>query len=983
MDENRPFGKSTILEPRTLRASAVIKSSLGDEDCIVIGLGSSLSVRRPSNPGSSIHDIDVPGFITAMAEISGRSRILVTYRKRGVDYFNVYVDSPRLRPLCESGFTFNASLGHPMINRISLSNECDGIVLSQTHEGSIHVLGDLGGSSPSSSVVHINRISPILPIISMVLFPRGEAQYGVLTIIGDRDNCTDIRPFDLTLNPLEIKHVTSLPTALLSLKQSVKPSRVWFDHRNSTLVFIGGSDPMKSSAIACISISDAFTNNRTEPTHGPPLPSPVFAASPLRDEVYIGTAYGELYSLSTLRSGPKLSLIDESISVPLGLSFLNSSESGEVLITSEFGYSEIGRPGGPKRQVHVNIAPQGFISHSTDYRIITSVSGIGGSANLNRIKTSGLGVDVSEVGNSVQPEHAFVAGNFMILSWKERSIAFQITTEGLKETSEIKIPPDLIAAYAYGPNGDMCICINPMSVFVVSFDRKSSKETWKPPSNDWIVACDYCCETNVLVVATVRGVYRLDKDATQKIFSSDEEISCVAIHRSEIFVGDWSGGVCLVGSNQIVPPFPVIPRSIVVHSQGIIVGFEDGSVCPINRNRGGQLVAGTRSPVGHLPIMLRRLPGSTEGRLVGGDRPGIITPTPKGLETVELVNKSTGTLLFVRDIAGVSKNILWYTDKEGFLKCSSLNPEASSECHIQRRVIRDHTPVGVETFDSLGQVAVAVGSELVIYDLFELKELNRVSVGDDKITCMCQVSGDAGMVVVGTNNGSLIALGHRERSEWIEFARSENEGEAIVAIEFASDRFIVSLHGGRRLCVSQLSQSSPGRYVIEDCASLQLNLFGLCLSTFRCAESSFIRIALGGISTSVFLLTFNPEEGREGLTVTARDLFQGTCWSVELMSEDSLLMGDDNGNVYYLKLVEPVLGRLERLQGCNLGETPVTCIRRLGDMKSCWVCTYDGGISRVSRMSGEEELRQGEPVFEPDRLANPSTRDVMSNFSHH
>ena len=970
---DEPLASSVVLEPRSLISSAVLKSSSGSGDFVILARTRSLSIRKAEKVYEPIHEVPLPGRITGIKEITDQSAIIVTYRSRGVDYISTFSDPPHLRPRTSMPIALPPSLGTIRKSTVALSNECNGIIVAQTHETSMHIAVDVLGPTPRIEMRQVTRLSPIRPILAMALVPRGEGQYVIVTIVGESDTSSpELRIFDLSGSSLQL--VTTLPPALAFIQKQVVPFRLHFDQSASSLLFLGGRDISKSSSFISVSVSDAFASllpRSLDFFPCEPLQGAVISRGPFRDCVYIATAYGELYSINMKTN--KMTLVDGRIPSARALTYIDSNQS--LLVVSEFGDSILRACDGEKLVVHRNASPMRHISSCADYRVLTTVSGIGNSACVNRIKTSGVGVVVRDI-DPVRPERAFVAGSVLVLTWKERSIGFRLAPGGgLSELIGVDFPPDLVGVYPMLDQGEMWICVSQSSVVMVNA-KGSRKETWKTSSP--IVTCAYCKESSVLVVTTCLEVYRLGKKETQKIFSSDPEISCITVSKSLVAIGDWSGRISLLGSSVCIPSFfPRIPRSVVITNgeDRLIIGFHDGSVYTVDLKSGLRTVEDGLK-VGLLPAILYMDPDRSVV-YIGGDRPGILQSD----STMEFVDRASGIVLFVREIAGICENWLWYTDKDGLLKCCFLDPNGKSECHIQRRFIdadtlEDLFPVSVEVFPSQGKVAVAVSSStkdsIAFYDQFELRLLDRVDLADNmKIYCM---SAGEGILAVGLKNGSILVVSS-VTYEQISFSNCHDDVPVTaVSIVGSSDRYIVSTCG-RTTVVSQLSAH---RNVIEHCASIDHGSLGVCVSSYWCVTSGLIRIAVGDIQKSVSLLTYNPEE--MSLSVTARDLVHAFTCSVELVSEDSLLLGDELGNVYYLRMVEPALGRLERLQGCNFGGSLISCIRRLDD-GNCYISTFDGGVYIVSKgetmfahRSAEEYI---EPVFEPHRLSNPSTRGTF------
>jgi hypothetical protein len=728
------------------------------------------------------------------------------------------------------------------------------------------------------------------------------------------------------------------------------------------------------------------------------MPRALAVAGSSENHFFIATAFGELYSLDT--NSMNVTLLDDRIPGSVTGACVLSYSSNILFIGSKHGDSMVRFSSGEKRIVHQNISPSMALAKSTNFRTITTVSGAGNSASLNRVKTSGIGVVILGSENSFhefKPENIFCVNDVLIMTWPHLSLAFSISPSFiLDELADLKFPANIIGVFQYDTG--MFISITAQAVVVVS-SKGVTKQTWQAPAGSSVTACDYCEHSRALALLTSAGLFRITPTGTHTVErKNSEEGTCVAIHNSVIAVGYWNNSVEIFENDQLVMACHELaadPRSLIVLTENdavvVIAGLADGSVV---RAATQNKISGWRKPesfsavkVGTLPPTLRRM-NDGKSVMVLGDRPCVMTAS---LECTELVDRASGTLLFVRQIAGITHGgeFLWFLDSLGALKCCRLG--SGSECHFQRRLL-DETgtlipifPVAVESFEESGQILVAVSSidpdsklkdYIGIYDIFQLTLSAKIEM-HERITGLAKLGPQT--LIVALSDGNAVALEQEAKTGlWTETTKGFVTPQPITGIASSGfGKYFVCL-SARTLSVLQYCDCH-----IEHCASIETSFLGLCVSFFQEKDSDSISIAVGDIHRSVALYAFDP---MEGLVMRARDLVPCCAMAVELVSSDSLIMGDDQGNVYFMKMVEPALARLERLQGCNIGEVPVSAIRRVNSIKTaCWVCSSDGSISLIGSDLGVDFRAKNipkfvQPVFEPHRLANPSVAESFRDL---
>ena len=980
-----------VVDATAAISGAILEDGQSGENQVLLAVGESLSLRSMSRPSGANRVLQTPGLITSLVPIN-KSSVLVSYRKRGIDYFNIYSCEKDFREKMSTPGSLPLGMG-AQTREVKASNECDGLVVMQVYEGSLHIFQNLLVGTPHCEVSHINRISPVLTVLSMALVRRGEGSYALIAIFGDNDSDTTLRTFELRISngKLSVTHVTNLLGGLARVRSEVNPYRLCLNKSQSSILFIGG-DSVKYSSLMSMSTSEIFSRESSkECMHCQPLPKASAVAGISDDQFFISSAFGELYIANS--KSMTVDLLDDRIPGSVNGTCILSFAPDCLLIGSRHGDSILRFSSGERRTVHQNISPVISVSQSSNFRSLTTVSGAGSSAALNRIKTSGIGVDLIPSNQQVTPENLWIInGEILVISWPNSTVAFSVTQNLiLEERQDLKIPPNILGIFSYDTN--MFLCVTDRSVVVVP-QKGQSRQTWTSPKGSEVVACDYCPTSRALAIATTDGLFRITKSGTHAIERSwDQEISCVCIHESAVAIGVWGGEIQIFQNEKtalrIDRNVNVDPRTLVILEEGegfvLIAVFGDGMAARVATftDPTGWKTADVLHRV-QLGTLAPRMKKNKDGKsvIVSGDRPCVMT---SGLECTELVDRAAGTLLFVREIGGISnEDFLWFLDGENRVQCCRMGAE--SECHFQRRTIDDSTllsifPIGVETMDEIGQVAVGVSrltSEsqtkdyVGFFDIFQFNLLQKIEL-EERVTGITRLG--VHTLLVSLSDGTLVAFQNDAKTGvWSETCRAFANMGPITAINASgSEKYFVCL-AARSLSVFQYS--SIGN--IEHCCSTETNFLGLSLSVYQ--ESEGLRIAVGDIHRSVSLFAFDP---MEGLSLKARDLVPACAMAVELLSPDSLMMGDELGNVYFLKMVEPSLARLERLQGCNIGESPISAIKRVStDAIACWVCSSDGSVSLIGTKLEKESIRAKniEPVFEPHRLARPSVSDTFRSL---
>jgi hypothetical protein len=347
----------------------------------------------------------------------------------------------------------------------------------------------------------------------------------------------------------------------------------------------------------------------------------------------------------------------------------------------------------------------------------------------------------------------------------------------------------------------------------------------------------------------------------------------------------------------------------------------------------------------------------------------------------------------MRDAAG-SRGLVWFISESGELEVCVVNAErvGQSQTHVQRANLKGDNssiPVGVEVIGRTVAVAKAnldkCADEISFFDQFTLTETGSFRISSkDQLTCMTEF-GDG--LVLGSGfygeqafslgseplEGRVIVLNRDEAGMWTERCSSvvlRNDGEPAgpVFALTASGDFIVAL-AIRTVAILRVSDRND---LVHVC-SIESDFLGISVAA-RQTETG-LTILVGDVNRSCSLFNYDRDENT--LVRTAKDLVPAGCLSVDFLG-DVMVMGDELGNVYGLKLVEPTLGRLERLEGCNIGRSAITRIRRIDD-SSCWVGCRDGSISLLSlgQPATGRKLTMNKSVlisdvYEPTRVSYPS-----------
>lgn len=1007
-----------LFHPSASSGSASIFDFDENHEYLLIAHCNTISTIHSTSIEATGFTLSVGGIIGACIEIRNRKSILVIHGHRGKYRFDIISDPPSLRSVFQSKSCLPVSAGQ-RIRDIVISNESQGVVVAQIYEGAVHVFHDLNSNEPRCEMFTMTKFQPVEPVRSVSLLPRSQGMFIVLMVQGLDDLNTTLHAFELKVSGENVifEKPINLPPTLVAVSKDIRPYRLCYDSSSSSVLFVGG-DSTKYSSLLCLSVSEIFGSKTSDHIHAQPLPAVKLVALEGRYSFAMATSFGELYMLDSkkMRLSLLTDLLYSTISGAYTLSFLNESdrifvgsrESDSILISLEDKQRSL---------VVTNTAPIiGMVELDEISQIITAVTGVGSSTSLNRMKTSGIPIDIIPCSNSpITAEGIQITGSNLVATWKTFSCCLTTQLTGadslcLNDTGS-SLPADLINVYEVD---NKMLCINRRGVFVAAQSAKPV-ETWKCPPNSFVSGCDYCFRDNILVIATSDKLFRLSKSGTHevRIPSEHAEISAVAISETVIAVGDWSGNVRLIdASDKVIYEFPVsdhIPRSVWIgHLSGFtgkscLVGYDDGSVACSVLDRRWTLNT-SKLQVGTVPVT--GFYCSPSRLFVAGDRPSVLRMWNGKLEAIELVNRLSGTVVPMQALAAVDDTTIMYLGQTGQLQCLNIGWE--SQCHVQRHFINESDPssfpVSVEILDNLSLIAVGVShigesptpqDYVGFYDIFSLEERSRYEPQRDcafHITSMAKVSNKR--IVIGTcdfegsdMDGSISVLVQDAREVWTELTRTVvlcNSGDsagAVIGLSCVGSKFIVAACQNRSLCVFQLSMHESH---FEYCASIETDVIPLCISTW-CTDISKIEIAVGDSNKSVSLFSFIPEEGQQGLSRVARDLVPACALAVSLIDATSMLMGDDLGNVYYLRMEEPSFARLERLSGCNIAESPITCIKRAGN-QACLVSTREGGICLISWGEGGKLIRPEStkrmktmigPVFEPHRISVPSVSHTI------
>ena len=986
MNEVEDIRICQVVESSAVSSAAILLDTEMKESVIFARLNT-LNLYRSGSDSLGSMSLPVGGRVRSLTHIRDGLALLLTFTNRGRTYIDIISCSPSLRTIMREPTIVQEGAGSAR-ERLVVSNACGNLAAAQLFEGSIHVFRNLDTDAPRSEVFHVNRFAPVLPARSMVLVQRSDTLFALLVLYGEDDRNTNLVGFEIQVSgdKLSLERVKSLPSCLASVCKEVKPYRLFLDHRSSSLLFLGG-DSSTHSAIACMSVSEAFSETvKDHHMHGPPLPDALISLSNKKGEFLVYSSFGELWSCT---QNGRLKPVTSDL-VPRASCMALLGQSNHLFLGSESSDSILVDVSNKEQRVLVrNSAPVIAISESVKTSpIITSVSGIGKSAALNRIKTSGIGITVSESIISLTPERLFVVGNRLLATWQDRTMAMTYSRSEsdscwiFKENIDVKYPPDLVGVYTMK---NVVICVGRESVVIVS-SAGTSKETWRSPS--WIVDCDYCYKQDLLVIATNRELFGLTKSGTKQISLPNREVSCVAVRDNLIAVGDWSGRVELLDSNdrsifEIVSSDRV-PRDVYVgpingDTLYTLVGYHDGTMSCARLIEGHWRVEFASIQVGTLAV---RFAVNRDQVFVCGDRPSSVQIRDNQIEAVELVDRNSGTVEPMSHLSAISEDEYVFINEKGSIQSCSVGSE--SQCHIQRSFLSSSEDSqfasAVEMIEDQKLIAVAVshmgtvGRDFISFcDEFSLIEKSRFEL-KGRVTGLCKAPRGGLAVALGTDKEGYVAICRQDAlGERTVVQRTDGSvAGPVVAIAQVPDSNLIVVISGRDVCVLQVTEGDR----IEHCGCVETAFMAVSLSVLKSQSPDGFRIAVGDINRSVSLY----ERNAEGLNRIGRDLVPACALAVELIGTDTMLMGDDCGNLYLLLLVEASLGRLERLTGCNVGESPISCIRRVGNT-ACWVGCKDGSVSLVSWGPELVEPRKYKQmmgsVFEVHRLSAPSVMHTM------
>ena len=946
--------------------------------------------------------MSVPGVITSLTTIGSSTNILVTYVSRGMHSWNVVGTHPSISVINRSTTPFPSGYGSQPEYPVS-SNECEGFVVLQTHEASLHVITVANAVHPKVDVFHLTKQSPVLPVRSMVLVPRGSGHVGLLAVFGDDDFNTELRLFDLKAvdGKVHLERVVSLPPNLASVAKDGNPYRLYAG--DNRVLFIGG-DSARFSSVTVLSTAEVFSSSLAVQKNIHCQPFPRCQAVSCGTGFLIATGFGELYSIDassmnvtlvcavgTAPSGPStISYFPESNGV-----FLGSRQGDSILVSIESGVQSV---------VVTNTAPVLALTGTAECRTITSVSGVGHSASVNRIKTSG--VAVARLANETRVrgwERIFCVNTFVVVSSSVGSRVLSVDSdEGavvLREHPSVALPAGIIGVYAYAGNG-VVLCVADTGVFVWS--GSSVKQTWKSPA--LVTACDYCAETGLLVMASGRRLYSLTKTGcTDSAIDGIGEISAVAVFASFTAIADWEGVVVVRDQETVCYAFHQraggsIGRSVWLGRIGAdktvrcSVGYSDGSFSAAALGDTKWIETNSNEQLGLLVPVFVACDLASAAVITAGDRPCVISVASPGgaLVATELVDTDSGTVVPMRHVGGLL-NLVWFLNELGEIDVCSVERTPGTQTHVQRRFLSGDAstlPVGVEVIDRTIAVAVSnleiSADEIQFFDIFTMAPASCLKLSpSDQLTCVTRYgaglvvgTGHSGSASVEPAEGRILVLEQDAGGAWAEVAATtvlKTDGSAAgpVYAVTACGEYIVAL-AVRTVAILKRSAHNDLVHVV----SIESDFMGVSVASAETPTG--FQILVGDINRSCSLFSFDKDENT--LTRTARDVVPASCLSVEILGS-VFLMGDELGNVYALRLVEPSLGRLERIEGCNIGNSAVVSIRRVDD-SSCWVGCRDGSVCLLTLGPGGRKIASNksvlvDDVFEPTRVSFPSVAHRM------
>lgn len=940
----------------------------------------------------------------SLAAVHDGSKILVVSRYRGQDKLSI-LSVPDMKEFYASSSGLPEGYGN-LLETPVISNECDGLVAYQSKEGSVYVISELSSSEPVCEVFHLTKSCSILPSRSLVLVRRGSKQYALLMVAGEDDLNTELRLFDLTIDDGQVilNRVRSFSKSLAQIEKEIRPYKICAHESENTLLFIGG-DTSRYSTISIAPFSVLDSQDSVESIHCEPLPGA--QAVGVSGGFLVASRFGEIYSIPT-KGASRLSLVQEGGS---SISCMAAIGKSSVFVGSSLGDSVMHRFQGnnvkESEVLVVGTAPMVSLGDEGAGDVITCVSGMGRSSSLNRIKLSGIGTFGLEWLNALdfRPQNIFLAfgGGLLILSNSVMTRAFWISHV---DSDEIKLSETLINLPSpilgvFDASSDQMFAVSSSGVDAVTRHKLGRgfleiKRVWSSSENMEISSCGFCPGTNVLVLGSGRRVFTLQGNnaCTQlNILEESEEMSCIAVSSDNLMaVGEWDGTVRIFQSSRLLHAqfaSGKVPRNLEFIKDGkkvrlLLIGYSDGSLTILDSS--WKCVRETEQ-VGLLSLGFAAR-GDTI--ILTGDRPSLISCSTEVVIS-ELVDIKSGTVIPMREVAVSVGGMIWYIGLSGSVGCGVIDKHRKRESHVQRILLgssyAEETiyPISVVVLEKLGLIAVAMtsltpnmsGDEVVLYDKFQLinKKIACITAKDQfRISCMVGF-GEESLVVgaskFSVNQGKLTQLKPDGQKNWTENISSillRNDGSTAGPISAISacGRYVVACCL-RDILVVKIHENS-----LVHVAQIESDFFITSIDSFG---NGMISILVGDLYRSCSLFSFDPTSA--ALVKVARDLVPASTSAVGLLG-DYALMGDELGNLYGMRIVEPSLARFERIEGVNIKST-VSAIKRVSPTV-CWVANRMGAIFRLelvplstSQLQESTDTTNFDAVFEPKRLSSGPT----------
>ena len=931
-----------VVRPSSVTDSCSLVGIESEVEYLVLASGNAITCRAPDSlEASSL--VAVPGSIVVIHSLGDRMQLFVLYCNRGIYRYCLLSGPPHLTD-CTPHHQLPESAGSRLRSPV-FSNQVNGVFALQTREGSIYIFRYVGSANPTLIVTRFDlpKSAAREPIICMAMFERATNDYCLVALTGDAETIAQLSLYSVRWNEdgkLSFDLISNPPKTFTLIADEIKPYFVCTDETSESLLFIGG-DSQTYSAIGTFSVSELLRSSSSiDFNHCQPLPRALAIGS--KDCFYICSSFGEIYCCNKrFGRNQRLELVRSDVPTSFAGPTCMTLYSKNLFIGSRVGDSIL-YPLDPVEKPSVVVrcvAPILDFGPSDPFKSITTIGGVGNSARINRIITSGIGSSSLESETCIKCERLFVVNDeFLISSNPIQSKLYQIkfTPESLLLTElGVSVPAKVMAANS--------------SVIVTEegvFEFPSFNSVWRSPLP--ITACDMDKDFLVLVGSGRSVVFFEQGKRIEASPFGEDEIACVATRGKQTVFG-LSRTVVLghLAERRVVwSSDSTGPNSLRWIDEGTLaIGLRDGTVVVVELNKEEvSFFSG-----GVVPVTFNK-PGFP--LFISGDKPGCLLKNNGALDRIDIVNARTGALDLMSCIQVLKfseRTLIMYLDESGCVNGAVIRMDKTKESHIQRsstRIFGDHLPilvgleeqehnlmVGVTHADAKDQV-----DSLVCLDSKKFNEVcNKVNLPPGERVSSISVgrvatdtSRDYGedVLVVGTMSendggepiaGKVIFFENDQATDvsTITVLSEDGTGPAgpVTCTLIVSGFLVVS--AGRTVSVFKRGNSS-----LVHCASLDVDYYVTSIDGIL--AGSKLCILTGDLSRSVTLLEFSDNT----ISVIGKDWTPAAVTKVSFVDTEKFAFSDDVGNLYIGSLLDPPSQRIERIEGICLGAV-VTAMKRV------------------------------------------------------